>query len=110
MSDKATLRIHVSALLPVRRCLWILQVRELRRRVHVDACIEFDTNRYGVRWKLIGETMAERQVRGQYAGQKVVVHAQHAGRRVNVSPRTGAGAVGVRRGATSFGVGRLPAQ
>ncbi len=31
-----------------------LQVRELARRVHADACIELDTNRYSVPWRLIG--------------------------------------------------------
>jgi hypothetical protein len=44
-----------------------LQVRELTRRVHTDACFELDTNRYSVPWRLIGETVtvvvSERQVR-----------------------------------------------
>ena len=65
-----------------------LQVRELSRRVHTDACIELDTNRYSVPWKLIGETVtvvvAERQVRVLYAGQEVACHAQNAGRRTSV--------------------------
>jgi len=69
-----------------------LQVRELTRRVHSDACIELDTNRYSVPWKLIGESVtvvvAERQVRVLYAGQEVACHAQHADRRVTVIERT----------------------
>jgi transposase len=94
-----------SVLVPLAAKAPFLQVRELSRRVHTDACIELDTNRYSVPWKLIGETItvvvAERQVRVQYAGQEVAVHAQHSGRRVNVIERShlvgivGAHAVGV---------------
>ena len=69
-----------------------LQVRELKRRVHTDACIELDTNRYSVPWKLIGESVtvvvAERQVRVLYAGQDVACHAQNAGRRTSVIERS----------------------
>ena len=69
-----------------------LQVRELSRRVHTDACVELDTNRYSVPWKLIGETVtvvvAERQVRVLYAGQDVACHAQNAGRRTSVIERS----------------------
>jgi transposase len=69
-----------------------LQVRELSRRVHTDACIELDTNRYSVPWKLIGETItvvvAERQVRVLYAGQEVACHAQNAGRRTSIIERS----------------------
>ncbi len=69
-----------------------LQVRELSRRVHTDACIELDTNRYSVPWKLIGETVtvvvAERQVRVLYAGQDVACHAQNAGRRISIIERS----------------------
>ena len=57
-----------------------LQVRELTRRVHTDACIELDTNRYSVPWRLIGESVtvvvAEQQVRILHAGQEVACHAQ----------------------------------
>lgn len=69
-----------------------LQVRELSRRVHSDACIELDTNRYSVPWKLIGESVtvvaAERQVRVLYAGQEVACHTQNAGRRCTVIERS----------------------
>jgi transposase len=69
-----------------------LQVRELGRRVHTDACIELDTNRYSVPWKLIGESVtvivAERQVRVLYAGQDVASHAQNAGRRTSIIERS----------------------
>ena len=69
-----------------------LQVRELSRRVHTDACIELDTNRYSVPWKLIGEAVtvivAEREVRVQYAGQEFACHAQNAGRRMSIIDRS----------------------
>ena len=80
------------ALSPLAAKAPFLQVRELSRRVHTDACIELDTNRYSVPWKLIGETVtvvvAERQVRVHYAGQEVACHAQNAGRRTSVIERS----------------------
>lgn len=79
------------ALAPLAARAPFLQVRELTRRVHSDACIELDTNRYSVPWKLIGESVtviaAERQVRVLYAGQEVACHAQNSGRRVTVIER-----------------------
>lgn len=69
-----------------------LQVRELVRRVHTDACIELDTNRYSVPWKLIGEqvsvVVADREVRVLYAGQEVARHAQSPWRRSSVIERS----------------------
>jgi transposase len=80
------------ALSPLAAKAPFLQVRELSRRVHTDACIELDTNRYSVPWKLIGEALtvvvAERQVRVLYAGQEVACHAQNAGRRVSIIDRS----------------------
>ncbi len=62
-----------------------LQVRELARRVHTDACVEVDTNRYSVPWRLIGEhvsvLVAERQIRVYYAGALIACHAQSLARR-----------------------------
>jgi transposase len=86
-----------------------LQVRELTRRVHSDACIELDTNRYSVPWKLIGESLtvvvAERQVRVLYAGEEVACHVQNLGRRCTVIERSHlAGIVG----AHLVGVSWLP--
>jgi len=80
------------ALSPLAAKAPFLQVRELSRRVHTDACIELDTNRYSVPWKLIGETVtvvvADRQVRVLYAGQEVACHAQNTGRRTSVIERS----------------------
>jgi transposase len=93
------------ALIPLGARAPFLQVRELNRRVHSDACIELDTNRYSVPWKLIGESVtviaAERQVRVLYAGQEVACHDQSAARRTTVIERAhlagivGANLVGV---------------
>ena len=68
-----------------------LQVRELTRRVHSDACVELDTNRYSVPWRLIGESVtvsvADGQVRIHYAGNEVASHAQSALRRQTLIDR-----------------------
>jgi transposase len=68
-----------------------LQVRELVRCVHSDACIELDTNRYSVAWKLIGESLtvvvAGRVVRILYAGKEVACHPQSLARRTSIIDR-----------------------
>ncbi len=80
------------ALTPLAAQAPFLQVRELSRRVHTDACIELDTNRYSVPWRLIGESVtvvvAERQVRVLYAAQEVACHAQSPGRRTSSIERS----------------------
>lgn len=98
-----------SALRPLPGKAPFLQVRELTRRVHTDACVELDTNRYSVPWRLIGESVtvvvAERQVRILYAGQEVACHAQSLLRRNTVIDRAHlAGIVG----AHLVGVSWLP--
>jgi hypothetical protein len=84
-------RTEAAALRPLAAKAPFLQVRELTRRVHSDACIELDTNRYSVPWKLIGESVtvivSERQVRVLYAGQEVACHAQSPLRRASVIER-----------------------
>jgi transposase len=84
-------RSEAEALKPLAAKAPFLQVRELTRRVHTDACIELDTNRYSVPWKLIGETVtvvvSERQVRVLYAGEEVACHAQSPLRRTSVIDR-----------------------
>lgn len=80
------------ALRPLPSKAPFLQVRELVRRVHTDACIELDTNRYSVPWKLIGEqvsvVVADREVQVLYAGQEVARHAQSSLRRSSVIERS----------------------
>lgn len=100
---------EATALKPLPAKAPFLQVRELTRRVHTDACIELDTNRYSVPWKLIGESVtvvvAERQVRVLYAGLEVACHAQSPLRRTTVIDRRHlAGIVG----ANTVGVSWLP--
>lgn len=79
------------ALRPLSAKAPFLQVRELVRRVHTDACIELDTNRYSVPWHLIGEQVSvvvtEREVQVLYAGQEVARHAQSPLRRSSVIER-----------------------
>lgn len=61
------------------------QARELIRRVHSDASVEVDTNRYSVPWRLIGETVSVELAGGQlrilHAGQEVATHPELVGRR-----------------------------
>lgn len=80
------------ALRPMPSKAPFLQVRELVRRVHTDAYIELDTNRYSVPWKLIGEqvsvVVADREVQVLYAGQEVARHAQSPLRRCSVIERS----------------------
>lgn len=106
MRDVADVRVHGTtgeppiarferderrALRPLPSKAPFLQVRELVRRVHTDACIELDTNRYSVPWKLIGEQVtvmvADREVQVLYAGQEVARHAQSCLRRASVIDR-----------------------
>tara|TARA_B100001105_G_scaffold179201_1_gene144568 strand:- start:8175 stop:9488 length:1314 start_codon:yes stop_codon:yes gene_type:complete len=101
-----------------------LQVRELSRRVHTDACIELDTNRYSVPWRLIGESVtvmvAEQQVRVLHGGQEVACHAQSPLRRATVIERShlqgivGAHTVGVcwlpRAAASAPALAAVPAE
>ena len=59
-------------------------MRECIRRVHSDACVELETNRYSVPWRLIGETvtvLVNEQVRILHAGQEAAMHARLAGQR-----------------------------
>lgn len=100
-------RTEAAALRPLAAKAPFLQVRELTRRVHTDACIELDTNRYSVPWKLIGEVVtvvvSERQVRVLYAGQEVACHAQSPLRRASVIERAHlAGIVGAAFVGTSW--------
>jgi transposase len=69
-----------------------LQLRELTRRVHSDACVEVDTNRYSVPWRLIGEhvtvVVSDAVVQVLHAGDEVASHAQYAGRRGSIIERS----------------------
>jgi transposase len=75
---------EASALRPLEGRTTFQPIRECVRRVHADACIELETNRYSVPWRLIGETvtvLVNDQVRALHAGQEVAVHTRLAGQR-----------------------------
>jgi transposase len=61
------------------------QLRELVRVVQSDACIELDTNRYSVPWRLIGATVTvlagEDGIVVSHAGVEVARHEARRGRR-----------------------------
>jgi hypothetical protein len=84
-------RAERAVLRPINGRAPFLQVRELRRCVHSDACIELDTNRYSVPWRLIGENLTvvvcERQVHVLYAGNEVACHPQSLSRRTSIIDR-----------------------
>jgi transposase len=75
---------EAAALRPLEARTTFQPIRECIRRVHADACIELETNRYSVPWRLIGETvtvLVNEQVRVMHAGQEVAVHTRLAGQR-----------------------------
>jgi transposase len=61
------------------------QLREVVRRVHADGCIDLDTNRYSVPWRLIGALVTVQVVAGElcilHGGIEVARHAERRGRR-----------------------------
>ena len=106
-------RDEAAALRPLEAKAAFLQVRELSRRVHSDACVEIDTNRYSVPWRLIGESVtvvvADGLVRVLYAGEEVACHAQSAARRATVIERHHlAGVVGAQLLGVSWSTRRPP--
>lgn len=77
-------REEAKALRPLAGRTSFQPLRECVRRVHTDACIEFETNRYSVPWRLIGETLTvlvDDQVRLLHAGKEVAAHVRLVGHR-----------------------------
>lgn len=77
---------EAAALRPLEGRTTFQPIRECVRRVHADACIEVETNRYSVPWRLIGEAvtvLVNEQVRVVHAGQEVAVHTRLGGQRRN---------------------------
>jgi transposase len=75
---------EAAALRPLEGRTTFQPIRECVRRVHADACIELETNRYSVPWRLIGETvtvLVSEQVRMIHAGELVAEHVRLAGNR-----------------------------
>jgi hypothetical protein len=99
MREVADLRVHgttgeapiarfraqeAAALRPLEGRTTFQPMRECVRRVHADACIELETNRYSVPWRLIGESVSVlvgEQVQILHAGREVAVHRRLAGQR-----------------------------
>jgi transposase len=82
-------RAEAAALRPLGARPPFRQVRELVRRVQADGCVEVDTNRYSVPWRLIGASVSvvvsDGQVRVTHAGAEVACHAERRGRRERVT-------------------------
>jgi len=75
---------EATALRPLEGRTTFQPIRECVRRVHADACVELETNRYSVPWPLIGEAvtvLVDDQVRVLHGGQEVAVHHRLAGQR-----------------------------
>jgi transposase len=77
-------REEASALRPVAHKAPFEQIREMARVVATDAFVDYETNRYSVPWRLIGETVtvsvAANTVDVTFAGKTVASHAQSTGR------------------------------
>jgi transposase len=85
-------RDEIRALRPLDGRPPFQQIRELRRMVGSDACVEVDTNAYSVPWRLIGQQVAvhvtETDVIVLHGEQEVARHPLSAGRRQRVIERT----------------------
>ena len=83
-------RDEAAALKPVAGRAPFRQLRELVRVVQSDACIELDTNRYSVPWRLIGATVTvlagEDGIVVSHAGAEVARHEARRGRRERAHP------------------------
>ncbi len=107
-------REEAAALQPLSGRPPFRQVRDLRRRVQSDCCVELDTNAYSVPWRLLGETVrvvvAGGRVCIEHRGQQVAVHAEAGGRRQRViEPVHLAGLVPARPPAASAEATAAPA-
>jgi transposase len=75
---------EAAALRPLNGRTTFQPIRECVRRVHTDACIELETNRYSVPWRLIGEmvtVLVSEQVCIVHAGLEVAQHMRLIGQR-----------------------------
>jgi len=77
-----------AALRPIDGKPSFVQVREFRRVVHTDLCVELDTNRYSVPWQHIGNEVTVRVRDGvvtvHYAGAEIARHPASTGRKERV--------------------------
>jgi transposase len=77
-----------AALRPIGGKPSFVQVREFRRVVHTDLCVELDTNSYSVPWRYIGHEVTVRVRDGVvsvlHAGAEIARHSESPGRRQRV--------------------------
>ncbi|MBE0597474.1 MAG: IS21 family transposase [Desulfuromonadales bacterium] len=85
-------RDEIRALRPINGRPPFQQIRELRRRVGSDACVEVDTNAYSVPWRLIGRHVTVQVTDDELivldVGQEVARHPVCAARRQRVIDRS----------------------
>ena len=78
-------RDEAAALRPLGGRAPFRQMRELTRVVQSDGCVEVDSNRYSVPWRLIGTAVTLRlsggEVVASHAGVEVARHGERCGRR-----------------------------
>lgn len=94
--------IESPALQPLNGRPPFFQIRELKRVVHNDACVEVDTNNYSVPWRLIGRRVSVQLIDGYvkvlHAGEEVALHIECSGFKQRcIDPSHLAGIVGASR-------------
>lgn len=76
------------ALKPIDGKPSFVQVREFRRVVHTDLCVELDTNSYSVPWEHIGQEVIVRVRDGvvsvHHAGVEIARHPESSGRKERI--------------------------
>lgn len=106
-------RDEAAALRPLSGRPPFRQIRELTRVVQADGCVELDTNRYSVPWRLIGARVTVRASEGEvvvsHAGAEIARHGERRGRRERaLRPEHLDGIVGVGRRPVANAAKALP--
>ena len=82
------LRDEIDALQTLPKKPPFIQIREISRKVHVDACIELDTNHYSVPCNLVGQVVVvhviDNRVKVFHNGVEVACHPEYEGRRKQI--------------------------
>ena len=80
------------ALTPLRGKPPFFQSRDYQRRVHADAHVEYETNRYSVPWKYVGERVMVRHSQNKVLiflrGEEITSHEHQQGKRQQVTNRS----------------------
>jgi len=68
------------------------QIRELKRTVHKDCCVDVDTNHYSVPWLLVGNDVLVQVVNGEvciiHGGKEVARHSESRGHRKRITKKS----------------------